>query len=144
MTTTANGPGAAVVVAVLSRVLTSASLLLRMAGADPRAAIAMPLRASDLPRDLAAVAWAAWGVAIGPDDKGPGVRVVIQALSRILTIAGLVHRDGDDPRAAISFALRWFDVPRGLKPVARAAWAFAVGFDDDGSDDGHERRSVGT
>jgi hypothetical protein len=151
MTTTANGPGAAAVVPLLSRILIAAEGL-RSIGAEPQRAIAVPLRECDLPHDLAAVVKAAWAIAVGSDGSGPGALATAQALARILAPADLLCSIGAEPFKAIN-VLRWIDAPRELKSVARdawafavgsgavarAAWAFAVGFDDDDSDDDHPR-----
>lgn len=132
MTAAASPPGAAVVVVVLSRILTSAERVRQAFGADPHAAIAVPLRASEVPPDLAVVARAAWAFAVGSDGSGPGAPAVIQALTRALTVAELLRRHGDDPHEAIAVPLRFGDVPSGLKFVAWGAWAFAVGLDAGG------------
>lgn len=102
MTATTNGRGAAVVVLVLSRLLTSAERLRGLSIVDPHAAISIPLQGSDVPSDLAVVARAAWAFAVGSDGSGPGAPAVIEALTRALTLAELLRRHGDDPREAIA------------------------------------------
>jgi hypothetical protein len=141
VTDDASGPGAAVVVVVLSQLLTAAELLRGISIVDPHAAISIPLRRSDVPSDLAVVVRAAWAFAVGSDGSGPGAPVVIEALTRALTLAELMRRYGVDPREAIAVPLQCSDIPRGLKFVAWGAWAFAVGLDDahERLDDAHER-----
>jgi hypothetical protein len=131
MTATTNGPGVAVVVVVLARILTSAEPMRRTLEGDPHAAISTPLRASQVPAELATVVRSAWAVAVGHDGSGPGALAVVQAITRALTVAELLRRQGTEPRRALAVPLRFGDLPRGLGPVVRDAWAFAVGLDDD-------------
>lgn len=138
-----SGPGGAAILERLSRILACAEMLCSF-GVEPLEAINV-LRWVHAPCELEALArdaWAyavrsgavvrpSWSAAVAPDGSGPGAAAVIDALSRILTLAERLRTSGADPREAID-VLRWVYLPPGLAAAARAAWAFAVGLDDDG------------
>lgn len=138
-----SGPGGAAILERLSRILACAETLCSF-GVEPLEAINV-LRWVHAPCELEALArdaWAyavrsgavvrpSWSASVAPDGSGPGAAAVIDALSRILTLAERLRTSGADPREAID-VLRWVDLPPGLAAAARAAWAFAVGLDDDG------------
>lgn len=124
MSATTSGTGAAAMVPLLSRILTSTERLCSF-GAEPRRAIDVTLREGDLPHELAGVVRAAWSVAVGCDGSGPGVPAIIDALSRSLALGDMLCSLGVAPLEA-GHVLRWVDAPRELESVARDAWAFAV------------------
>jgi len=134
------GPGGAAALETLSRILACADTLCSF-GVEPCEAIDV-LRWIDAPGDLERVARDAWTFVVGSgtvsrgswsvasDESRPGAAAVIDALARVLTLAELLRTSGAKPRAVID-VLRWVDMPAGLMVVVRAAWAFAVGSDND-------------
>lgn len=72
----------------------------------------------------------AWSFAAAPDGSGAGAAAVNDALSRLLTIADKLRSIGVEPPEVIH-VLQRANVPPRLVAVVRAAWAFAVGLDDD-------------
>ncbi len=148
-----SGPGGVAVLEGLFRILACAEALCSL-GVEPHDAIDV-LRWVDTPSALdrlAREAWASavssgavvrasWSVAAAPGESGPGSAAVIDAFARILDLAERLHANGVKPRAVID-VLRWIAMPPGLATAVRAAWAFAAGFEEEGSDD-HERRDAG-
>lgn len=137
------GPGAPATLAALARILACADMLCSL-GVEPGEAINV-LRWVDAPSELEPIARDAWAVAVGsgavvrvawslavpPGGSRPGAVAVVEALSRILALAELLRSSGAEAREVIT-VLRWISMPRGLAAAVRAAWAFAVGLDDDG------------